>query len=254
VITANPMRAVRHVVLALLFAGAQVAAAAPEACRGTLYLTLDTGNMGWAEHIAETLRRHEVRATFFLANERTLRGDHALDATWSAYWAARAREGHAFGSHTWRHGNFLRDVDGGVVYRPQFPATGAETLDANGVCAELKRVDTAFRAVSGRGLDPLWRAPGGRTTPGALAAAKSCGYAHVGWAAAGFLGDELPSDKYPNQALVDAAVAKLKDGDIMMMHLGIWSRRDPYAPMLDELLTRLKSRGFCFAPLGRPAG
>jgi hypothetical protein len=39
-----------------------------------------------------------------------------------------------------------------------------------------------------------------------------------------------------------------------MMHLGIWSRRDPYAPMLDELLTRLKGRGFCFATLRERAG
>ena len=229
-------------------------AAAAGGCRGTLYLTLDTGNMAYAEAIAETLRRHDVRATFFLANEKTTRGDHVLDAGWFDYWAARSREGHAFGSHTWRHGSFLRDVDGGVSYRPQFPATGVETLDAAGVCAELNRVDTAFRAATGRGLDPLWRAPGGRTTPAALAAAKSCGYAHVGWAPAGFLGDELPSEKFPNKALVDAAVAKLGDGDIMMMHLGIWSRRDPYAPWLDELLTRLKARGFCFATLRERAG
>jgi peptidoglycan/xylan/chitin deacetylase (PgdA/CDA1 family) len=229
-------------------------AAVPGTCQGTLYLTLDTGNMAFADAIAQTLRRHEVRATFFLANEKTTRGDHALDASWSDYWSARAGEGHAFGSHTWRHGNFLRDVDGGVAYRPQFPATGVETLDAPGVCAELNRVDAAFRAATGRGLDPLWRAPGGRTTPRALAAAKSCGYAHVGWAPAGFLGDELPSDRYPNRALVDGAVAKLKDGDVMMMHLGIWSRRDPYAPMLDELLTRLKARGFCFATLRERTG
>lgn len=251
---ANALRAARWIALALLTEAAPFAVAAPDACKGTLYLTLDTGNMAWAEPIAQTLQRHDVRATFFLANEKTLRGDHALDPSWRDYWSARAREGHAFGSHTWRHGSFLRDVDGGVAYRPQFPATGVETLDAAGVCTELQRVDEAFRGATGRGLDPLWRAPGGRTTPQALAAAKSCGYAHVGWAAAGFLGDELPSDKYTNRALVDAAVSKLRDGDVMMMHLGIWSRRDPYAPMLDELLTRLKARGFCFAPLRGRAG
>ena len=86
-------------------------------------------------------------------------------------------------------------------------------------------------------------------TPNALAAATACGYAHVGWSPAGFLGDELPSESYPNRKLVDAAVAKLRDGDVLMMHLGIWSRRDPFAPMLDELLTRLAARGFCFAPV-----
>ena len=219
-------------------------------CRGTLYLTLDTGNMAHAEAIAATLARHQVKATFFLANERTPRGDHALDASWRGYWAARASEGHAFGSHTWRHGKALSDAPGGaVVYRPEFPAGPAETLSAAAYCSELTRVDDAFRAHAGRGLDPIWRAPGGRTTPNALAAAQACGYRHVGWSPAGFLGDELPSATHGNRALVEQAVRSLKDGDILMMHLGIWSRQDPFAPMLDELLARLKARGFCFATI-----
>jgi peptidoglycan/xylan/chitin deacetylase (PgdA/CDA1 family) len=219
-------------------------------CRGTLYLTLDTGNMAHAEAIAATLARHQVKATFFLANERTPRGDHALDATWRDYWAARASEGHAFGSHTWRHGKALADAPGGaVVYRPEFPAGPAEKLSAAAYCSELAQVDDAFRAYTGRGLDPLWRAPGGRTTPNALAAAQACGYRHVGWSPAGFLGDELPSATHGNRALVEQAVRSLKDGDILMMHLGIWSRQDPFAPMLDELLARLKGRGFCFATI-----
>ena len=226
------------------------AAAFARDCRGTLYLTFDTGNMAHAEAIAATLARHAVKATFFLANEKTPRGDHALDASWQDYWAARAREGHAFGSHTWRHGKALRDAPGGaVVYRPEFPAGPPETLSADAYCAELSRVDRAFRAHTGRGLDPLWRAPGGRTTANALAAATACGYRHVGWSPAGFLGDELPSDAHPNRVLVERAVRGAKDGDVLMMHLGIWSRQDPFAPMLDELLARLKGRGFCFAPI-----
>jgi peptidoglycan/xylan/chitin deacetylase (PgdA/CDA1 family) len=237
---------VRHAVLgvALALVAATVSAAT---CRGTLYLTLDTGNMAYAEQIAQTLRRHDVRATFFLANERTVRGDHALDASWTAYWTERAREGHRFGTHTWRHGKAVGDAaDGAVRYRPEFPAGPVETLSPDAYCGELRRVDDAFRSLTGRPLDPLWRAPGGRTTPNAIAAARGCGYSHVGWSPAGFLGDELPSDKHPNRALVDRTVASVRDGDVLMMHLGIWSRRDPYAPMLDELLTRLRARGFCF--------
>ena len=61
--------------LSLLAASTAVTAA----CKGTLYLTFDTGNMRHAELIAATLAKHDVRATFFLAPERTARGDHALD-------------------------------------------------------------------------------------------------------------------------------------------------------------------------------
>jgi peptidoglycan/xylan/chitin deacetylase (PgdA/CDA1 family) len=82
-----------------------------------------------------------------------------------------------------------------------------------------------------------------------LAVAKACGFEHVGWSPAGFLGDELPSETAPNEALLKKALADIRAGDILLAHLGIWSRKDPFAPMLDPLLRGLKAKGFCFAPL-----
>jgi len=216
-------------------------------CSGTLYLTFDTGNMRHAELIAETLAKHKVRATFFVANEKTLRGDYALDPAWAPYWHARVAEGHAFGSHTWRHGSFRQDQGKLTRYRLMDGTT--ENLDGEAICAELRHSDYRFKELTGRPLDPLWRAPGGRTTPLTLKAAQACGYRHVGWAPAGFLGDELPSETYPNALLVERALKSLKDGDIVMAHLGIWSRKDPFASALDELLGKLEARGFCFATL-----
>jgi peptidoglycan/xylan/chitin deacetylase (PgdA/CDA1 family) len=49
--------------------------------------------------------------------------------------------------------------------------------------------------------------------------------------------------------LLDRALKNLKDGDILLMHTGIWSRKDPFAPMLDPLLEGLKAKGFCFATI-----
>lgn len=239
---------------AALLAGAFLAAAPVSAseCRGSVYLTLDTGNMGYAEQIAQILRKHDVQATFFLANERTSRGDHALDASWGAYWKARVAEGHAFGSHTWRHGRFVADAaGGGVRYRPQFGESAGRVvaLSPAQVCEELDRVNRAFAGMTGRRLDALWRAPGGATTPNALAAARACGYSHVHWADAGFLGDELASETHPNDRLLARALQGVRDGDVLMAHLGIWSRRDPFAPMLDPLIAGLKRRGLCFRTL-----
>jgi peptidoglycan/xylan/chitin deacetylase (PgdA/CDA1 family) len=225
--------------------------AAPE-CSGTLYLALFTSGMSQAENIARMLAKHNVKATFFLANEKTVRGDYTLDAAWAEYWRARVAEGHAFGSHTWHHGQFRGDLDGGRV-RYVLPDRTTAILDAAGVCEELKRVDARFRELTGRALDPLWNAPGRRVTPNALAAAKTCGYDHVQWSQAGDLGDELPSEKYSNQALLQRALKNLRDGDVMMLHLGIQSRKDPFAPMLDPLLAALKARGFCFATLPKRA-
>jgi peptidoglycan/xylan/chitin deacetylase (PgdA/CDA1 family) len=95
-----------------------------------------------------------------------------------------------------------------------------------------------------------FRAPAGRTSPALLAATAQCGWTHVGWASAGFLGDELPSDRYPNARLLEQALRDIRSGDILVAHLGIWSRQDPWAPsVLEPLIRGLKARGLCFATL-----
>jgi peptidoglycan/xylan/chitin deacetylase (PgdA/CDA1 family) len=240
--------AIRAVLAATLLAFAGTSPAAEPTCTGTLYLTLDTGNMRHAEAIAEILKKHQIKATFFVAQEKTLRGDMALDPSWAEFWKARVAEGHAFGSHTWRHGSFRKDEAGGKVSYRLMDGSQIQ-LDTEQICTELKKPDARFTELTGRKLDPLWRAPGGRTTPLTLKAAEACGYRHVAWAPAGFLGDELPSETYPNELLLKRALSGVKDGDILMAHLGIWSRKDPFAPMLDPLIGGLKSKGFCFATI-----
>ncbi|MGE5651433.1 MAG: polysaccharide deacetylase family protein [Bacillota bacterium] len=222
-------------------------------CKGTIYLTFDTGSQSQAEFIARTLDKHHVKATFFLANERTVNGDYSLDPSWAPYWKARVAEGHAFGTHTFDHVYVLRDLpDGRMEMKPQFGADAGRKLawTARQYCDELNRVAQRFTELTGARIDPFWRAPGGRLTPRLKAAGKACGYAHVGWSPAGFSGDELPSEKWPNRVLLMRALNGLKDGDIFVAHLGIWSRKDPWAPaVLDPLIAGLKTKGFCFATL-----
>jgi peptidoglycan/xylan/chitin deacetylase (PgdA/CDA1 family) len=242
-------RASSLVLAALLAAFAPAHSAAQ--CKATAYLTLDTGSMSQAENIVRIMRKHDVRATFFLANEKTIYGDYTLEDSWGEYWRARVAEGHAFGSHTFDHGYFRGDLpDGRVKYAVRGKPVVA--LDAAGVCAELNRSRAAFERMTGRKYDPIWRAPGGYSTPNAVKHAQQCGYRHIGWAPAGFLGDELPSETYPNEMLLRRALNNIRDGDILMLHLGIRSRKDPFAPMLDPLIAGLKERGFCFATLGEP--
>jgi len=235
----------------LLAVGASAHAA--DACKGTIYLTFDTGSQSQADLIADTLRRHHVKATFFLANEKTVRGDWSLDPAWAPYWKARVAEGHAFGTHTFDHVYFQRDeADGRIVVKPQFGAQAGHKLTwtQQQYCDELRRVDTRFEQLTGRRLDPIFRTPGGHSSPNILAAAKACGYQHAGWAPAGFSGDETSSDKFPNAVLLKRALDNLKDGDIFMAHMGIWSRKDPWMPAnLEPLISGLERKGFCFATL-----
>ncbi len=222
-------------------------------CKGTLYLTIDTGWMNHAEHIARTLNKHNVKATFFLANEKTYRGDYSLDPSWADFWKARVAEGHTFGTHTWHHGYFRGDMKDGRTRYVHMNGT-REEFDQAAMCGELNRVEDVFQKMTGKKLERLWRAPGGITTPMSLQFAKSCGYSHVKWAQAGFLGDELPSETYPNDLLLKNALRDIRDSDILVMHLGIRSRKDGWAPaVFDPLLEGLKARGFCFAPLKAPS-
>ena len=225
-------------------------------CRGWVYLTLDTGSMRDAELIADILNRHRVRATFFLASEKTIRGDRSLDASWAPYWRQRVAEGHRFGSHTLDHvylreGRSGQTATGSFLARAQFgDASGRDRVwGAAELCHELKRVDQRFLELTGQGLDPVWRAPGGKAPAAAMDGAAACGFRHVHWADAGFLGDELPSDRFPNDRLLAQALSRIRSGDILMAHLGIWSRKDPFAPMLDPLIAGLRGKGLCFATI-----
>ena len=218
-------------------------------CSGIVYLTFDTGHMEPAEAIAAILKKHGVKATFFLANEKTKRGDTALDPSWKNFWQARADEGHAFGSHTWRHGYFRADVGADRVSYVPWGKKSGELLDQQQVCRELSQSETAFKAMTGRGFDHIWRAPGGKLTPNTIRFAEACGYKHVPWSPAGFSGDELSSEQFPSAKLIATQLRDIKDGDILLWHLGIWSRHDVLYPKLDELISGLRAKGLCFAKI-----
>jgi len=231
---------------------------AQAACSKPVYLTFDTGHMEVAPLIADVLARHQIKVTFFAANEASKTGDGSLGDFWAPWWRERAREGHAFASHTFNHVYWRADAPQGAgglsQFRMQATAGSAAgkvtTLTAVQYCMQIKQSADRLQEITGQPSLPLFRAPGGKTSPALLSAAKECGYAHVGWADAGFLGDELSSEKFPNQALLAKALRDVRSGDILMAHLGIWSRKDAWAPaVLEPLVNGLQAKGFCFETL-----
>ncbi|MDB5415822.1 MAG: peptidase [Rubritepida sp.] len=249
-------RAAGTAALALLAAPARAQPASPRitrACAGTLYLTIDTGWSREADFIAAAMARHGIRATLFLANEPTYRGDRQIEAGWAPFWRARAAEGHVFGSHTWRHWYFRGDAGAGRVAYGSRRNEGQAVLDAQALCTELTQPTEALRRlVSEATVLPLWRAPGGITSPGLLRMAEACGLHHQGWTSNGFLGDELASEAQPNASLLRQNLARIRDGEVLMMHWGVRSRREPFGLVFEQLIAGLLDRGFCFATL--PAG
>jgi peptidoglycan/xylan/chitin deacetylase (PgdA/CDA1 family) len=222
-------------------------------CSKPVYLTFDTGNMAVADYVANTLRQHDVKATFFLANEKTKRGDYSLDDSWIGFWQELKKEGHAFGNHTFHHTYFIKDLgQNRVLTKPQFGSQAGKALvtDQQQLCQELKLVNDRFVKITGKPLDPIWRAPGGKVSPQYIEMGHVCSYKHVGWSPAGFLGDELASEKFSNASLLDKALKNIQPGDVLMAHLGIWSRNDPWAPeVLEPLILGLKKKGYCFGTI-----
>jgi len=230
-----------------------------------VYLTIDTGHMGVAPLIAQVLHRQQVKATFFLANERTQASlEHpagtSLDDLWAPWWLALSKEGHDIGSHTWNHVIWQADVGPEPADAKQArmafrytagPKTGQRVvLNAQQYCDELEQSAQRYKAMTGQPMRSIFRAPGGKTSTRLLQAASRCGWHHVPWTPAGFLGDELSSDKAPNAVLLKQALQHVQAGDILLAHLGIWSRQDPWAPVvLEPLIIGLKRKGLCFATL-----
>ena len=238
-----------------LLAGGVTALAAPALALaprlGPVYLTIDTGWSREAEEIAAILRGHGVRATLFVANEPTFRGDWTLGESWAPFWRARAAEGHVFASHTWRHWYFRGDPGAGrVSYVSRRSGEGSETLDATALCEELARPVLALKRMVPEAIVlPLWRAPGGITTPNAVRLAAGCGLRHQGWTRNGFLGDELDSGQHPNNALLRRNLANIRPGEVLVMHWGVRSRREPFAGIMNDLIGGLHARGFSFETL-----
>lgn len=222
-------------------------------CSQPVYLTFDTGHMGVAPLIAEVLQRQQVRVTFFAAQEKTREGDGTLGQHWSTWWREQARHGHEFASHTYDHAYWRADLpEQRFRIRPSSGSQAGQDLNwsAQDYCDNLRQAAARLQTLTGQAPLPLFRAPGGKTSPALLRAAKACGFEHVGWAEAGFLGDELSSDKFPNDRLLQKALKTIRSGDILMAHLGIWSRQDPWAPaVLEPLIVGLKAKGLCFATL-----
>lgn len=236
--------------LAMLLALMSSQSVVASTCKGNVYLTFTPGSMAQAETIGRILRQEQVKASFFLANEKTFRGDHALDASWRDYWRALVADGHAFGNHTFRHLYFRKDLPDGRLLASIDHGGPPTHLEAADLCADLKRTDDAFEALTGRRPERMWRAPGKQPTPRALQWAVGCGWAlHVNWDDRGFIGDELPSERFSNDALLRQALKNIRPGTVVMMHLGIQSRKEPFAPMLEPLIRGLKARGLCFAPV-----
>ena len=211
--------------------------------------------------VADVLTRQQVQGHFLRRQRAHQGGRRQPGIHWAPWWKARAAEGHEFASHTWDHVYWRGDVPGTPPrFRVRASAGPDEGRDFVWTAAQYcEQIDKAAQAPAARSRARsrcrCFARPGGKTSPAFLAAAKACGYEHVAWSPAGFLGDELPSETASNQALLKKALRDMRSGDILVAHLGIWSRKDPWAPaVLEPLIVGPEGEGLLLFDLARSSG
>ena len=184
----------------------------------TLYLTFDAGyENGYTASILDTLKKHQVPATFFLVKNYI---DTAPELV-----KRMVAEGHTVGNHTATH--------------PDMSAIRDKTAFQK----ELDTLAQAYEQLIGQPMEKLYRPPQGKFNQQNLQMAKELGYRTYFWSLAYV-------DWYvDNQPTREQAFAKLlprvHPGAIVLLH----STSVTNAQILDELLTKWKAMGYTFGRL-----
>lgn len=172
-------------------------------------ITFDDGpHPAHTSHILEVLKKHGVKALFFLIGENAIRYPDLTKAI--------AAQGHCIGNHSYRHGFFFSLQDAEKMKREIF------------LCHE------ALENLIGRPV-VFFRPPYGVTNPALAKALKYFpDYVTVGWSLR-----TLDTLRTNEKKMVRSILQRVKAGDIVLLH----DRCAVTARSLDALLQGLKESG-----------
>lgn len=180
-----------------------------------VYLTFDFGyDNGYTAQILDVLKEHEIKASFFVCKAFIDQDPEGLKRM--------VEEGHVVGNHTVNHIPFYK-------------------LSESKIKTELKRVETAYKEVTGEKMAKIVRPPSGGYSENSLAITKKLGYTTVFWSIA------LPNDwNLDNQPSKETALGLFKGqshkGAIILLH-GV---SPTVADNLDAMVTQLEDAGYEF--------
>ena len=183
-----------------------------------LYLTFDAGyENGCTEKILDVLKKHEVKAAFFLVGNYIEKNADLV--------RRMADEGHTVGNHTMHH--------------PDMSAIS----DLAAFAKELQDLEALYRDTTGQELPKFYRPPQGVYSEENLRMAKELGYKTVFWSLAyvDWNNDAQPTKDQAFQKLLP----RTHPGAVVLLH----STSKTNAEILDELLTAWKEEGYRFASL-----
>jgi peptidoglycan-N-acetylmuramic acid deacetylase len=183
-----------------------------------IYLTFDAGyENGSMEKILDALKKHNVKAAFFLVGNYLEQNADLVRRMVS--------EGHIVGNHTMHHPDMSKITDPAAFQK------------------ELSDLETLFKQITGKEMPKYYRPPQGIYSEENLRMAKEMGYKTVFWSLAYV---DWNNDAQPT---AEQAFAKLlprtHNGAVVLLH----STSRTNAQILGELLTKWKAMGYTFGTL-----
>ena len=181
-----------------------------------LYLTFDAGyENGCTEKILDILKKHEVKAAFFLVG-------HYIEKNADLV-RRMAQEGHTVANHTMHHYDM------------------SKIADMDSFAKELQDLEALYKETTGQVMKRFYRPPQGTYSEENLKMAQKLGYKTVFWSLA------YVDWNKENQPTREEALGKLlprtHNGAVVLLH----STSQTNARILDELLTKWKEQGYRFA-------
>ena len=185
-----------------------------------LYLTFDAGyENGYTEKILDTLKKHDVKAAFFLVGNYLQKNADLVRRI--------VDEGHIVGNHTMTH--------------PDMSAIS----DPEAFRKELEGLETLFNEVTGKELPKYYRPPRGIYSEENLKLAKELGYQTVFWSLAY---QDWDNNKQPGaEYAMGKLIPRTHNGAVILLH----STSATNAEVLDQLLTRWKQDGYRFETIDK---
>jgi peptidoglycan-N-acetylmuramic acid deacetylase len=185
-----------------------------------LYLTFDSGyENGCTEKILDVLKKHEVKAAFFLVGNYIEKNADLV--------RRMVNEGHIVGNHTMHHPDMSKIRDEAAFRK------------------ELENLEKLYKEVTGEDLPKYYRPPQGNYSEENLKMAQQMGYKTVFWSLAyvDWNNDSQPTAEYAFSKLLP----RTHNGAVVLLH----STSQTNAQILDELLTKWKQMGYTFASVGQ---
>ena len=185
-----------------------------------LYLTFDAGyENGCTEKILDTLKKHDVKAAFFLVGNYLQKNADLV--------RRMVDEGHIVGNHTMNHPDMSAITDKAAFQK------------------ELTDLEDLFRQITGKELPKYYRPPQGIYSEENLKMAQELGYKTVFWSLAY---KDWDNNKQPTaEYALGKLIPRSHNGAVILLH----STSQTNADVLDELLTQWKSKGYRFATIDK---